>query len=63
MYGQSAVIYLSAAAFSACTIAGDSDVAVKQQEVACNLCSPNELQSQRPDPLRRDATADSGMRY
>lgn len=47
MYGQSAVIYLSAAVCSACTIAGDSDVAVKQQEVACNLCSPNELRSYR----------------
>lgn len=45
MYGQSAVIYLSAAVFSACTIAGDSDVAVKQQEVACHRCSPSELQS------------------
>lgn len=45
MYGQFAIIYLSVAIFSACIIAGDSDVAVKQQEVACNLYSPNEFQS------------------
>lgn len=42
---KSAVIYLSAAVFSACTIAGDSDVAVKLQADARNLRLPNELQS------------------
>lgn len=64
MYGQSAVIYLWAAVFSACTIAGDSDVALKLREVACNLCSPNELQSCGTGafPPRRDSRF-GGMRY
>lgn len=45
MYRQSAIIYVSAAVFSACTIAGNCNTAVKQQGFACNLRSPNELQS------------------
>lgn len=45
MYGEAAIVYVSAAVFFACTIAGNCEVAVKQQGFACNLCSPNELQS------------------